>query len=284
MTIVSPEGNSSLRCHWLVETAFLYSAWSNNTQSKVIYTKWPKLEEDQFFWNPFKSNCDKPPACRWILQNKEQTDCPNLLCRTKSSAWPLQALPPSRRHCVSGRRAARHSGRHPYVWSHFQGLAELEEENNKNVTTGWRDTHKNASRAEIYLNYRSPQAGGSQWYWKEATHSWIPLVCRRTSEGEQARRHGKRRPSWDQQELLQHQCWLEGEPLEPVWEEAGHTNKTLRLFAFMTLVIQARLNDVNVGGKTNTERYLCEGGSWRLEGLCWGAERVRVLLGCVCGW
>lgn len=31
MTIVSPDGNSSRRCHWLVETAFLYSAWSNKT-------------------------------------------------------------------------------------------------------------------------------------------------------------------------------------------------------------------------------------------------------------
>lgn len=27
MTMVSPDGNSSLRCHWLVDTAFLYSDW-----------------------------------------------------------------------------------------------------------------------------------------------------------------------------------------------------------------------------------------------------------------
>lgn len=38
MTIVSPDGNSSLRCHWLVETAFLYSAWSNNTPEEGFFT------------------------------------------------------------------------------------------------------------------------------------------------------------------------------------------------------------------------------------------------------
>lgn len=91
---------------------------------------------------------------------------------------------------------------------------------------------KTPSRVEKYLNYRSPRAGGSQWYWKEAIRSWIPLVCRRTSEGERARRRCKCMPSWDQQGLLHQQCWLAGQGLEPVWEEAGHTNKTVRLFCF----------------------------------------------------
>lgn len=100
----------------------------------------------------------------------------------------------------------------------------------KTLKKGWRVTHENVSRAEIYLNYRSPPAGGSQWYWKEAIRSWIPLLCRRTSEGEQARRRCKCRPSWGQQELRHRQWWLEGEGLEPVWEEAGHTKTTVRLY------------------------------------------------------
>lgn len=91
---------------------------------------------------------------------------------------------------------------------------------------------------ETYLNYRSPQAGGSQWCWKEAICSLIPLVCRRTSEGERARRYCKCKSSWDQRGLPRHQRWLDGEGLEPVWEEARQTNKR----AFTSPFIQARGN------------------------------------------
>lgn len=33
ITMVSPDGNSSLRCHWLVDTAFLYSVWRHKVRS-----------------------------------------------------------------------------------------------------------------------------------------------------------------------------------------------------------------------------------------------------------
>lgn len=80
-----------------------------------------------------------------------------------------------------------------------------------------------------YLSYKSPPGEVSQWYWKEARHSLIPLACSRTSEAEQAHRCYSCMASWDQQALSLQQCWLEVEMLESAWEEAEERRKTSRL-------------------------------------------------------
>lgn len=46
MTIVSPDGNSSLRCHWLVDTAFLYSVWIGQKKKIITFTNLRKGSND----------------------------------------------------------------------------------------------------------------------------------------------------------------------------------------------------------------------------------------------
>lgn len=36
MTMVSPDGNSSRRCHWLVDTAFLYSPYVKTANQTML--------------------------------------------------------------------------------------------------------------------------------------------------------------------------------------------------------------------------------------------------------
>lgn len=133
----------------------------------------------------------------------------------------------------------------------------------------------------------SPLAEGSQWCWKEARRSSIPLACSRTSDAEQAHRHCSCMASWDQQELTLQQWWLKVEAPGSVWEEAEERSKKIRLgihFHYWWLHLRYVANTQIRHHHWLAYVYLCECGSWQWECLWRWAERVWILLRCVCWW
>lgn len=69
----------------------------------------------------------EPPVSRWTPQSTGRSGCPCRLCRTRCSAGPLWAPPPSTRRCACGRKAARRSARRPSGRSRSLGPVGLEE-------------------------------------------------------------------------------------------------------------------------------------------------------------